>query len=170
MLAGFVLCDSELSPNFEKKPFFLGCLASSFSPTSSKPSSAVGGCFSKCLSLIADRGSRGIRAESRLCRPFSDCMIGERADISYGGLVSNANAVWLQSLQRICGTSQRTHGIWRNAQYLRCCGYLSNHQRDSIVEAKWPSFPEVKACGRVIMDGRPSQAREYSREDKRRYH
>ena len=79
---GFGVCDSELSPNLEKNPFFLGCFASSFNPTSSKPSSVVGGCLSKYLSLTADRGILGIRTESRLCRPFSDCMIGERAEIS----------------------------------------------------------------------------------------
>jgi hypothetical protein len=55
------------SPNFEKNPFFLeGCLFSSFRPTSSNPSSAVGGSLSKRRSPIADRGSRWILAESRL--------------------------------------------------------------------------------------------------------
>lgn len=80
---------SELSPNFEKKPFFFGCFASSFSPTSSNPSSAVGGCLSNLLSLIADRWSRGSLAESRLCLPFSCCGItGDLAEISYIYLVS----------------------------------------------------------------------------------
>lgn len=63
--------ESEFSPSLEKNPFFFGCFASSFSPTSSKPSSAVGGCLSNRRSFIADRGSLGRRAESRLCRPIS---------------------------------------------------------------------------------------------------
>lgn len=61
--------ESELSPNLEKNPFLFTCLFSSFSPTSSNPSSAVGGCLSNRRSFIADRGSRGILAESRLWRP-----------------------------------------------------------------------------------------------------
>lgn len=73
----------ELSPNLVKNPFFFcGCFGSSFNPTSSKPSSAVGCGFSKCLSLMADLGSRGIRAESRLCLPPSPCTMGERAEMS----------------------------------------------------------------------------------------
>jgi hypothetical protein len=74
---------SVFSPNFEKKPFFFGCFAwSSFNPTSSNPSSAVGGCLSNRLSLIADRGSLGNRAESRLWRPKSLGRTGDLAEIS----------------------------------------------------------------------------------------
>src|SRR4051812_21561063 len=76
---------SEDSPNFEKNPFFLTCLAfSSFSPTSSNPSSAVGGCLSNLRSPIADRGSLGNLAASRLCLPISDTAgtTGDLAEIS----------------------------------------------------------------------------------------
>jgi len=72
-----------LSPNFEKNPFFFVCLAcSSFNPTSSNPSSAVGGCLSNRRSFIADLGSRGNLAESRLCLPISCPTTGDLAEMS----------------------------------------------------------------------------------------
>jgi len=61
-------------PNLEKKPRLRewcgggggSVFCSSLSPTSSKPSSGVGGSRSKRRSLMDDLGSRGKRAESRL--------------------------------------------------------------------------------------------------------
>jgi len=83
-LIGDWVFESEPSPNFEKNPFFFDCFVwSSFSPTSSNPSSAVGGCLSNRRSLTADRGSLGILAESRLWRPVSAGSTGDLAEISY---------------------------------------------------------------------------------------
>jgi hypothetical protein len=77
--------DSDPSPNLEKKPFFFVCCfaCSSFKPTSSKPSSAVGGCLSNRRSPMAERGSLCIRAESKLCRPKDSWGItGDFAEMS----------------------------------------------------------------------------------------
>jgi hypothetical protein len=82
---GTVDPDSCCSPNFEKNPLRFGLLCSSFSPTSSNPSSAVGGSLSKRRSPIAERGNRGNRgnrAESRLWRALSAATIGDLADMS----------------------------------------------------------------------------------------
>lgn len=88
MVVGDVTPPSCCSPNFEKNPLFLGLFCSSFSPTSSNPSSAVGGCLSKRRSPTADRGSLGNRAESRDWRPvISVGTAGDLADISYKLLV-----------------------------------------------------------------------------------
>lgn len=74
---------SWVSVNLEKKPRLRGCCCFwSSSPTSSKPSSAVGSCSR--LRLIADLGIREKRAESRLWRlGISYAVTGDRAEISY---------------------------------------------------------------------------------------
>lgn len=83
--------DSGASPNFGKKVLFLGLVWSSFNPTSSNPSSVVGGCLSKRRSFTADRGSRGSCAESRLWRPRSrlDPSTGDFAEMSYEYISQN---------------------------------------------------------------------------------
>lgn len=74
------------SPNLANSPRFLGAcccgLVSSLRPTSSKPSSAVGGSRSKARSLMDVLGMRGKRAESRLARVGISCETGARAETS----------------------------------------------------------------------------------------
>lgn len=77
------------SPSLEKKPRFfaaagLSLLGSSFNPTSSKPSSCVGGSRSKLRSSCEERGKRDRRASSDW-RPFADVedsVTGDLAEIS----------------------------------------------------------------------------------------
>ena len=123
-------CDSvAVEPNLEKKPRLRGgCAAGSLSssPTSSKFSSAAAGrSQSTRFWLTAERGRRGKRAESRLCRAGGPSLptIGERAAMSCGlGLVVRfGNQGVVRYARMTAYTSRKTRGRLRSAQYRRCC-------------------------------------------------
>ena len=77
-VAGVSVADS---PNRDKKLFFFG-FGSSFSPTSSKPSSAVVCGLSKVLPLTAERGRRGVRESNDARAIGSGRKTGDRAEMS----------------------------------------------------------------------------------------
>lgn len=144
----FVDAGSEFSPSREKNPFFFGCFVSSFNPTSSKPSSAVGGWRSNRRSFIADRGSRGRRAESRLCRPISCWTIGDRAEMSYQVISIRRHSQSLAGMisQMIFCMSRRIREKSRMVQYqTRHWLSWSQSRKCSIVEAKSSFSLEVMA-------------------------